>query len=270
MGAPCTSALPVTTRDPRRHRRVGQRSRGAAVGTGRSRPAGRHRDRVAGVGARRSGHAGGGHTFDLDYGAGDAGAALAAAIATAVGPEAVAASARRVVCSPPARPSWPPPPAPICWWWGRAGGFRSLLLGSVSEQCLHHTTGPLAIVPAGSRRMRRRGGWWSASTVPDSSGRALRWSARGARLRHARVDVVHVAAAHIVPAPRGDGPRPRARRGKAARELLDRLVDGGLGREPALVERLRSGARRPVPSSTPRRAPIGWSSGAGASAASPA
>jgi nucleotide-binding universal stress UspA family protein len=188
------------------------------------------------------GHVGGTHTFDPRYGAGDADAALTAAIAAAAGPEAVAAVNRRIACSPPAKALLAGATGADLLVVGArgAGGFRSLLLGSVSEQCLHHTTGPLVIVPAGSPADEAAGRVVVGVDGSDSSGRALRWALAEARLRHARVDVVHAwQPPYIVPAPYAGmalDPEPVE---KVARELLDRLVDAEeLGRQPVPVERI--------------------------------
>jgi len=188
------------------------------------------------------GHAGGGRTFDADYGAGDADAALTAAIAAAAGPEAVAAVARRVVCSPPAKALLSAATGADLLVVGArgVGGFRGLLLGSVSAQCLHHAIGPLAIV-----RSRTPDGEDSGRLVvgvdgSDSSARALGWALAEARRRQARVDVVHAwQPPYVMPAPYTRMPLDPEVVEKDARQLLDRLLDReDLARQPAPVERI--------------------------------
>jgi nucleotide-binding universal stress UspA family protein len=188
------------------------------------------------------GRAGGGHTFDAAYGAGDADAALTAAIAAAAGPEAVAAVTRRVVCSPPAKALLAAARGADLLVVGTrgVGGFRGLLLGSVSSQCLHHATGPLAVVRSGTADGEDAGRLVVGVDGSDSSARALGWALAEGRLRRARVDVVHAwLPPYVMPAPYAGMPLDLEAAEKAAGELVDRLLDReDLARQPALVERI--------------------------------
>jgi nucleotide-binding universal stress UspA family protein len=187
------------------------------------------------------GHAGGGHTFDADYGATEADAALAAAIAAAAGPDTVAVT-RRVVCSLPAKALLEAATGSDLLVVGARGlgGFRGLLLGSVSAQCLHHTTGPLAVVRASAPEGGTAGRVVVGVDGSDGSARALGWALAEARLRQAQVDVVHAwQPPYVVPAPYTGMPLDPEPVEKAARELLDRVLDReDLARQPASVERI--------------------------------
>ncbi|HUF32674.1 MAG TPA: universal stress protein [Acidimicrobiales bacterium] len=71
------------------------------------------------------------------------------------------------------------------------GGFKGMLLGSVSQHCLHHATGPLAIIrpQAGDHAPRNRivvGTDGSEDAAP-----ALRWALEEGRRRNATVTVLH-------------------------------------------------------------------------------
>ena len=73
------------------------------------------------------------------------------------------------------------------------GGFRGLLLGSVSQHCLQHTTCPIAVVrhndaPAEGATMERIVVGIDGS---DTARHALRWAVEEARLRAASLEVIH-------------------------------------------------------------------------------
>ena len=72
------------------------------------------------------------------------------------------------------------------------GGFAGLLLGSVSQRCLTHATGPVAVVPPTAGDGDRPSGRIVAGVDGSpSSYDALRWAAIEARRRSARLDIVH-------------------------------------------------------------------------------
>jgi nucleotide-binding universal stress UspA family protein len=75
------------------------------------------------------------------------------------------------------------------------GGFRGLLLGSVSQHCLHHATSPIAIVRAKPDRVAdgpdRTERVVTAVDGSPSSQRALAWAADEARLREATLEVIN-------------------------------------------------------------------------------
>ena len=199
------------------------------------------------------GHAGEGRTFDADYGPADADAALAAAIEAAVGAEVAGDVERRVVCDlAPKSLLTVAGGADLLVVGARGvGGFRGLLLGSVSQQCLHHTTGPLAIIRSpgspdataqADAAPRQGAGGRIVVGVDDSDGarRALRWALEEGRLRHAGVDVVHAwQPPYFVPSPFAGMPIDPEIVEKHARAVLEGRVDGeGTRHQPEPVERI--------------------------------
>ena len=75
------------------------------------------------------------------------------------------------------------------------GGFKGLLLGSVSQHCLRHATGPVAIVRHEGEP--RQGGIEHIVVGIDGSDtarRALEWALGEGRVHHATVEVVHAWA----------------------------------------------------------------------------
>ncbi|HEX7165569.1 MAG TPA: universal stress protein [Acidimicrobiales bacterium] len=80
-----------------------------------------------------------------------------------------------------------------------AGGFAALRLGSVSRQCLHHSPCPVTIVragqPPGTTGVEHIVVGFDGS---ESSHEALAWALDEARLRSARVTVVHAWTPAIV------------------------------------------------------------------------
>jgi nucleotide-binding universal stress UspA family protein len=70
------------------------------------------------------------------------------------------------------------------------GGFRGLLLGSVSQHCLHHSTVPVAIVRDGPLDTEPRRVVVAVDGSTESIA-AASWAADDARRRRARLDVVY-------------------------------------------------------------------------------
>jgi nucleotide-binding universal stress UspA family protein len=214
------------------------------------------RDRVTAVfawGYIPPGHAGDGRTLDAEYGAAEADSTLAAAIEGAVAPGVAGSVERRVMSelAPEALLAAAAGSDLLAIGARGVGGFRGLLLGSVSQACLHHTTVPLAIIrsaePAGGateadRAFRDAAGGRIVVGVDgsDSARRALRWALEEARLRVASLDVVHAwRGPYVAPSPFAGVPLDIEIVEKNARSVLDRAVDGeDTRRQPAAVERI--------------------------------
>jgi nucleotide-binding universal stress UspA family protein len=213
------------------------------------------------------GHAGHDRTFDAEYGPADADAALVAAIDAAVGPDSAGAIERRVIgdLAPKALLAASTGAELLVVGARGVGGFRGLLLGSVSQACLHHTSVPLAIIrsapppdPTAVGEQRPTSG---AQRIvvgvdgSDSARRAMRWAVEEARQRRAAVDVVHAwHAPNAVPSPFAGMPIDTEVVEKYARSVLDRVVDGeDLRRQPAPVERIlvRGGAASAILDAAP-------------------
>lgn len=137
-----------------------------------------------------------GEGFDPDYGKDDARAALDTIVVAALGADAAGAVERRVACDLPALALLDTSSGSELLVVGARGlgGFRGLLLGSVSQHCLHHVTTPIAIVRAGpDRAAERTERIVVAVDGSETSQRALRWALEEGRLRRAAVAVVHAS-----------------------------------------------------------------------------
>jgi nucleotide-binding universal stress UspA family protein len=180
--------------------------------------------------------------FDPEYGEDDARAALAAIVLDVLGPDASADVDRRVVCDLAA-------PALLRRARGAdllvvgargLGGFTELLVGSVSQHCLHHAPCPVAVVRG--RLRRDRGGPEHVVVGVDgsaSSRAALDWAVDEARVRAGRLTVVR---AHLPEFFRGLSRDPglawdAEADAEAARATLDAAVDS-VDTSGVAVERL--------------------------------
>jgi nucleotide-binding universal stress UspA family protein len=176
-------------------------------------------------------HADGGASFDPDYGPADAAAALDATIADTLGADAAAEVRKEVVCDLPARALLDAArDAELLAVGPRGRGeLRELMLGSVSQACLHHARCPVAIVRASDKQAAPKAAGADQRVVvgvdgSDDAAQALRWALVDARVRGAVAAVVHAwhppyslsfaAAAMDLPAFED-----------AATRLLDRVVD---------------------------------------------
>ena len=162
-------------------------------------------------------HADGSRRFDPDYGDADADAALAAAVEAALGAETASAVIRRVVCDLPAPGLLSASEQADLLVVGARGlgGFRGLVLGSVSQQVLHHARIPLAVVRVDGRTaLRARGADQTGASEAgarervvvgvdgsDPSMAALRWALAEGAVRKAVVQVVHAWDAPVIYGP---------------------------------------------------------------------
>jgi nucleotide-binding universal stress UspA family protein len=177
-------------------------------------------------------HTGAGTSFDPDYGPSDAAAALAAVVEDTLGSDDADVE-ELVVCDLPARALLDVAGSADLLVVGPRGRgmLRELMLGSVSQTCLHHAPCPVAIVrtadsgPSGPSHHERIIAGVDGS---EPSVRGLRWAIDDARKRGATVQAVHAwdvpyslsfAAAAV------DWPTFE----RAARQLLDQAVDAALG-----------------------------------------
>jgi nucleotide-binding universal stress UspA family protein len=153
--------------------------------------------------------------FDRDYSEPDAAAALDAIVRLVLGDDGAVDVARKVVCQLPAPALLEAADGASMLVVGHRGlgGFKELLLGSVSQQCLYHARCPVAVIRprATEASVASDTGKVNAGrivvAVDDSptSRRALDWALDEGRLRGVEVDVVHawnnpyIGASPLVP-----------------------------------------------------------------------
>jgi nucleotide-binding universal stress UspA family protein len=139
-------------------------------------------------------HMVGDQPFDPAYGEADALATLDAIIRAAVGTADAATVERKAVCDLAAHALLTSSAGADLLVVGARGlgGFRELLLGSVSQQILHHATCPVAVVRSDPRE-HPDGPPLIVVGVDDSepARRALQWALGAARVHQANVNVVH-------------------------------------------------------------------------------
>jgi nucleotide-binding universal stress UspA family protein len=165
--------------------------------------------------------------FDPDYDDTVAAASLRLLIDDAVGELDAAAVSVSVVCDLPGRALLEAPADLLVVGARGHGGFRGLLLGSVSEQCLHHSKVPVAVIRHGARHTTRANRIVVGIDGSASSHRALQWAVLEANRRGARLDVVvawDVPFTEIIPS-RAALPGIEEFEGSAD-ELLDRALAG--------------------------------------------
>ena len=143
-------------------------------------------------------HVGGGASFDPDYGPADAAAALDATIADSLGADAANEIRKEAVCDLPARALLDAAhDADLLVVGPRGRGeLRELMLGSVTQACLHHARCPVAVVRTSDKQAAPKAGSADQRVVvgvdgSDDSAHALRWALVDARVRGAVAAVVH-------------------------------------------------------------------------------
>ncbi len=197
--------------------------------------------------------------FEPAYSDDEAEDALRRAVADALGDEAAQGVERRVVFGQASRAlldTAADAGADLVVVGARGvGGFRGLLLGSVAQQCLHHTDRPLVVVPARDDEVAE------PATRPEGTPRivvgvdgstasrwALEWALEEGRLRQATVEVVHAwNLPPVVGHPLAPVPVDTAALEEEATRLVDQMVDGadtrGLPRPPERIVAMGHPAR---------------------------
>jgi nucleotide-binding universal stress UspA family protein len=169
------------------------------------------------------------HTFDLDDNVAVARKVLAGSVERALG-DGAAHIDQDIVCDQPG-------PALVARSIGAnllvvgargLGGFKSLLLGSVSNHCIHHSHCPVVVVRPGIDPVRHV----TERIVVGIDGsptaqRALRWALDMARQSHATVEIVHAWQAAIVGGPF----TPVTVDPKASADAAERALDQALALE---------------------------------------
>jgi nucleotide-binding universal stress UspA family protein len=176
-------------------------------------------------------HVDGSKKFDPAYDGTDAEAALQSIVERTLGAERAASVDRQAMCEVPAPGLLDAAKdADLLVVGARGlGGFRGLLLGSVSQQVLHHATGPVAVVRSGADASPPEGGTERIVVGVDGSDpsrAALRWALTEGRLRSATVEAVHAWDVPMIYGPVGVGfPYDTQGLDRAAHELLDQIVE---------------------------------------------
>jgi nucleotide-binding universal stress UspA family protein len=134
-----------------------------------------------------------GVAFDPSYGEAEARQAVAACVQSALG-ERGDHVATQVVCDLPAPALLAASAEADLLVVGArgTGGFTGLLLGSVAQQCLHHSSRPIAIIGPGAWPRAEEPRIAAAVDGSDTARRALCWAVDEARRRSAVLDVVNV------------------------------------------------------------------------------
>jgi nucleotide-binding universal stress UspA family protein len=174
-------------------------------------------------------HGTGERRFDPEYGETDALNALNAIVHRAIGSDRAGAVEVKVVCdlaAPALLDSADGADLLVVGARG-LGGFRSLLLGSVSQQCLHHATCPVAVVresPPGIRDTPRR--IVVGVDGSDTSRRAFEWAVETGRISDRPVEAIlawgyfHSVRDPFVPCAFASDPLP-----VAARRVIDSIIE---------------------------------------------
>jgi nucleotide-binding universal stress UspA family protein len=175
-------------------------------------------------------HANGSASFDPDYGPTDAAAALDAMVADTLGADAAGAVRQVVVSDLPARALLDAAREANLLVLGPRGRseLRELVLGSVTQACLHHAPCPVAVVRGNDEPAAARAGTAERIVAgvdgSETSDRALRWALDDALARSGIVAAVH---AWHVPFSMSltAGTREHSVFEDAAGHLLDQVVD---------------------------------------------
>jgi nucleotide-binding universal stress UspA family protein len=130
--------------------------------------------------------------FDLDYDEAKAAAALDHHVRQALGDAAADVSQRVVDDRPVPGLLSASEGADLLVLGARGlGGFTGMLLGSVSQQCLHHATVPVAIVRPDGEGPRETGRVVVGTDGSERSRPAVRWALEEGRRRGSTVTVLH-------------------------------------------------------------------------------